>query len=118
MLTYQEGNILYIQHQFLKDVIAQCGRHQDPMSFRVGWMLEGSKIKAPKRYNIKQGLRFVCIYWVDEKIMSFSFEGECENQKSKCLKFTAELKFSIQISDIKSFDSSATNGYFPVKLDF
>ena len=120
MLTYQEGNVLYIEHQFLKGVIAQCRSRQDPMSFRVGWMLEGKTIEAPLCYQITDSLRYVGIYWIDEKSMRLLFRGKCAAYENfNCaagLTLSAELRFEIQISAIENFDSSATNGYFPVEI--
>lgn len=129
MLTYQKGNTLYIQHQFLLDLIDEIQRNPDRHPIELEQRLNCVSINVPQCAKINSELFFNCISWFDKKRIRFSFVGDVttcrhshiaieSNGYDFSLKFSARLSILISISAIKGFDSSATNGYFPVKIDW
>lgn len=129
MLTYQEGNTLYIEHRFLLDLIDEIQRNPDKHPLELEQRLNCVSINVPQCGKVNSELFFNCISWFDKKRIRFSFVGDettCShshiaiesNGYDFSLKFSARLSILISISAIESFDSTATNGYFPVKIDF
>lgn len=117
MLTYQEGNTLYVQHQFLKDLAEEIRRNPDRDLIEFEEKLRCATISTPRGYRLSGNLRFLCIHCFDEEGIFLAFKGECVGIKIGQL-VSARIRVWIKTSLIESFDSSATNGYFPVKIDF
>ena len=128
-MLYQEGNVLYIQHQFLLDLVEEIRRNPDRHPLELEQKLNCVSINVPQCAKINSDLLFDRISWCDKKRIRFSFVGDVttcshshiaieSNGYDFSLKFSSRLSILISISAIKGFDSTATNGYFPVKIDW
>lgn len=129
MLTYQKGNTLYIQHQFLLDLAEEILKNQDKHPLELEQRLNFASIHFPRCEKISGNLLFNRIAYFDNEKIVFLFIGASTYRKYSAsiaelngydfsLRFSSSIFLTVLISAIKSFDSTATNGYFPAKIDF